>query len=218
MSSKGAPLAVGASASPYDRLAVAQALFKASAAAVSTSMGGNLRDEAQRALGEEFEADGTDRKNLRIAGVSVGTLAVEYSRPHAEVRDPDAFAAWAEGLADAGDPRARRRRVVDASMIDGPTLEIVAKRCPAAVREEFDAGELLGSLAERQETGEAYDPQTGECPVPGVVWEPKAPYRVACKGFRPADLRRAFEAAGGTLAEAACAMLPAPAGDGEAVR
>lgn len=208
-----APLSVGAGSTPYDRLAVAQALYKASAAAVSTSKEGNLRDEAQRALEAEFAADGTDRKNLRIASVSVGTLAVEYAKAHAEVSDPGAFAAWAGGLAAAGDPRARRRRVVDASMIDGPTLDIVAKRCPAAVREEFDAGELLGSLAERQETGEVYDPQTGECPVPGVRWAPKSPSRVTCKGFRPADLRRAFEAAGGTLATAACAMLPAPVGE-----
>lgn len=71
-------------------LAVAEAMMKAIAGATSTRGGAhgapNLRTEADDALREDFEADGTDRRRIIIDGQEVGTLSARVSKPEQGTR------------------------------------------------------------------------------------------------------------------------------------
>lgn len=81
------------------KLAVAQALYKALGALVSTDSGsGSIRAEEDEALREEFEGGGTDRRRIFIDGIEVGKLSARVSREIDRVEpviDDDAeFVQW----------------------------------------------------------------------------------------------------------------------------
>lgn len=84
------------------RLAVAEAFSKAVKDATNQRGGAHgeptLRTEADDALREDFERDGTDRRRIVINGVEVGTLSARLSKPESGTRvsmsDTGAFVRW----------------------------------------------------------------------------------------------------------------------------
>lgn len=89
-------------ADAFERLAVAQGLYKAVAQAVSTKSDHNVRAEADDALADLLTTIGTDRVTLCVRGHDVGTLRVRYAKASdgAEVTDEGVLEAW---LADNGE-------------------------------------------------------------------------------------------------------------------
>lgn len=84
------------------KLALATAMFNALSDKVSTKGGkrraDNFRTTCDDMLRDEWEHDGTDRKELRINGRKVGTITACTSKPIDEtvpvIRDAEAFIAW----------------------------------------------------------------------------------------------------------------------------
>ena len=72
------------------RLAVAEAMKKALEDATSPRGGKHgeptMRTEADDAMREDFERDGTDRRRISIGGVQVGTLSARVSKPERGTR------------------------------------------------------------------------------------------------------------------------------------
>lgn len=83
----------------YERLAIAQAVWKALGTLVSTEDEDSLRSTCDRRLLDAYVEDGTDRVQLRVGGAKVGTLSVVMTKPVRksvlEVTDRRAFEAWA---------------------------------------------------------------------------------------------------------------------------
>lgn len=84
------------------KLALATAMFNALSDKVATKGGkrgaDNFRTTCDDMLRDEWERDGTDRKELRIKGKKVGTITARTSKPIDEtvpvIRDTEAFIAW----------------------------------------------------------------------------------------------------------------------------
>lgn len=84
------------------KLALATAMFNVLSDKVSTKGGkrgaDNFRTTCDDMLRDEWERDGTDRKELRINGQKVGTITVRTSKPIDEtvpvIRDTEAFVQW----------------------------------------------------------------------------------------------------------------------------
>lgn len=83
--------------SDLERLAVAQAVYKAVGKMVSTK-GDSLRTRCDRALMDEFVMEGTDRKRLMVNGHPVGTYSVKMSKAvdavEPELVEPEKFIQW----------------------------------------------------------------------------------------------------------------------------
>lgn len=116
------------------RLAVAEAFSKAVKDATNPRGGSHgaptLRTEADDALREDFERDGTDRRRIVINGIEVGTLSARVSKPEHGVRvvvdSISEFVSWLRH-SDCGhsalvylatDPK-MRQALVDAAVSDG---------------------------------------------------------------------------------------------------
>lgn len=88
-----------------ERLAIAQAVYKAVSDAVSTRGGrrgaANLRTRVDDAVKRAYVETGADRTRLRVAGEEVGTISVKLSKPvdAAEpcVEDAAALVGWLRG-------------------------------------------------------------------------------------------------------------------------
>ena len=82
-----------------ERLAIAQAVYKAVGAIVSTNDPASLRAECDDALRKMYADAGVDRIQLRVRGQKVGTLSLVFTKPiHTTkmvVADRAAFEAWA---------------------------------------------------------------------------------------------------------------------------
>lgn len=83
------------------RLAVAQAVYKAVSGIVSTKDGDSLRSECDRVLVDQYERTGAKSYDVPINGVKVGTYSVKVSKakpkrkaPRVWVDDGDEFAEW----------------------------------------------------------------------------------------------------------------------------
>ena len=83
------------------RLAVAQAVYKAVSAVVSTKDGDSLRSECDRVLVDQYERTGAKSYDVPINGIKVGTYSVKVSKakpkrkaPRAWVDDWDEFIDW----------------------------------------------------------------------------------------------------------------------------
>ncbi len=83
------------------RLAVAQAVYKAVSGVVSTKDGDSLRSECDRVLVEQYERTGAKSYDVPINGIKVGTYSVKVSKakpkrkaPRAWVDDWDEFIDW----------------------------------------------------------------------------------------------------------------------------
>lgn len=93
--------------SPIEKLAVAQALFKAVGEHVKTKDPGNLRGEVDALMAESYEkarAQGIAPKSfdIEINGTKVGTYSITAEKPveekhdvELEVEDAEAFEKWA---------------------------------------------------------------------------------------------------------------------------
>lgn len=62
-----------------EALAIAQAIYKASGAIVSTKDAGSLRSQVDAHLMDMYETMGVDRLELRVAGEKVGSLGLRKS-------------------------------------------------------------------------------------------------------------------------------------------
>jgi hypothetical protein len=83
------------------RLAVAQAVYKAVSGVVSTKDEDSLRSECDRVLVEQYEQTGAKSYDVPINGMKVGTYSVKVSKakpkrkaPRAWVDDWDEFTDW----------------------------------------------------------------------------------------------------------------------------
>jgi hypothetical protein len=83
------------------RLAVAQAVYKAVSGVVSTKDEDSLRSECDRVLVEQYEQTGAKSYDVPINGIKVGTYSVKVSKakpkrkaPRAWVDDWDEFIDW----------------------------------------------------------------------------------------------------------------------------
>lgn len=85
----------------FEKLAIAQAVYKAVGAAVGTRDPDNLRGRCDAEARRAFEEDGVKSRDLRVNGVKVGTLtAKETADTRAtvlRVKDRDDFTDWVEG-------------------------------------------------------------------------------------------------------------------------
>lgn len=91
------------------RLAIAQAVFKAVSAVVSTKDPDSLRSECDRVLVEQYERTGAKSYDVPINGTKVGTYSVKVSKakpkrkaPRVWVDDGDEFAEWLASEDGAG--------------------------------------------------------------------------------------------------------------------
>lgn len=73
-----------ASTSDAEKLAVAQAMYKALGAIVSTKDPGSLRAHIDNTMRERYETEGIDRMRLMLGGIEVGKLSVTTTKPKHE--------------------------------------------------------------------------------------------------------------------------------------
>lgn len=124
-----------------ERLAVAQAAYKALGRIVSAKDPGSLRSRMSGALLEDFGRDGTDRRRVMLNGVKVGMLSVRVPEPRertvAEVTDEAQLLDW--GADDMRDYLRSRGLVEDFALwereqgygpasIPGVTYKTIAER------------------------------------------------------------------------------------------
>lgn len=181
----------GSSPNVFERLAVAQALYKAVGAQVSATTRGNLRDAADaefRALGCSA---GVDRVRLSVNGQEVGTMSTVYSRATEgpEVTDEGAYEAW---LAENGEAdfelhpewltREQRARVAALMRELSPSTVVPTHDIPPDVRSGLSEG-----------PGGRVLTADGEV-VAGMAWvrHPKAPRGVAVRGCEPEKVAKAL--------------------------
>lgn len=90
-----------------ERLAFAQAVFKASGEIVSTKDPSNLRAAVDKHYRDLYEQTGAKSFEVRLNDEKVGTYSVKVSKAtkedtkqRLEVKDPEALLAWLEGTDD----------------------------------------------------------------------------------------------------------------------
>lgn len=174
-----------------DRLAVAQAVYKAVAAQVKTREPGNLRGRAEAEFMELYDRDGTDKVNLRVNGQTVGTMAVTYAKATEgpEVADDGSYEAW---LSEHGEEayelhvewltKNQLHAVVRLVQRMNPSAVVPASRMPR---------ELESGL--REGPGGTVLTADGEV-VPGMAWvrHPKAPKSLVIRGCEPDVVSKAL--------------------------
>ena len=83
-----------------ERLAIAQAVYKMVADAISTKNPDSLRGRLDAAMLDAYDANGIKSRDLRIGNDKVGTYSVTVKkavhRSHVEVTDEDAYEMWAD--------------------------------------------------------------------------------------------------------------------------
>lgn len=193
-----------------EKLAVAQALYKAIAAAVSTKDPDSLRGRMDAAAIKGYEATGAKGFDLRLNGRKVGTYTVRVSRPvrrtDLAVTDREAFEAWcvANGIADATvEWRVSVPEVLMGNQ--GEAIDLLMRTGVLSAREVARVGdiEIMDAKRRMEETGEVPD----GC-VPITVDEPSRPLGTTLK----VDAELVAEALGDCL-PAALAGLLAEGGD-----
>ena len=90
-----------------ERLAVAQAFYKAAGAMVSTKEPGNLREAADAYYKALYEETGAKSFDVKVRDMKVGTYSVRVSKAEParmqrrfRVSDPAAVLLWADGFGD----------------------------------------------------------------------------------------------------------------------
>lgn len=152
-----------------ERLAIAQAVYKAVGKIVSTK-GESLRVECDRKVLNDFMLDGVDRRRLMINGQAVGTYSIKMSKPvdgvEPELVDAGKFIQWireSDGGLDMlkrlvhSDPAkmvklaacdgelpdgCRVRRVCEPPKVTGTLVTVKPEKVAAAL-----GGELPGAIA-----------------------------------------------------------------------
>lgn len=172
------------------RLAVAQAVYKAVAGAVSTKSDRNLRAEVDGETMALYEMYGLKSRDIKIGGAKVGTMSVlTESRP--QVVDATAWERW---KVDTG--RAVERTVIDMDALTlherALLLSMAEGVSPRAVRTEVvdEVSDWSRGLASDGRGG-AVD-EDG-CPVPGVRWVDRAK-GTALRGCEPDRVAAALHA------------------------
>lgn len=175
----------------FASLAVAQAVYKAVAGAVSTKDGSSLRAQCDRALADMYDVAGTDRVRLTVNGAEVGTLSVRYSKAAegAEVTDEQAFEDWC----------AERYPVSYETHFDRLTPE--QQRQVAEMMREMSPGSAVPchEMPERDRAQLRQGPESevitpdGEV-VDGMRWvsRPKAPVGTTIRGCEPEQVAEAL--------------------------
>ena len=102
-----------------EKLAVAQAVYKAVGEVVSTKDPDSLRGRESARLLEQYQAEGIDRKRLMVNGVEVGTLSVTKQHPtqylRANIYDP-------RDLLEGADPDDLREFILAEEFIESYAL------------------------------------------------------------------------------------------------
>ena len=97
-----------------ERLAIAQAVYKMVADAISTKDPDSIRGRCDAGMMDAYAADGTKSRDLRIGGEKVGTYTVRTAKAvhgsRIDVTDEDAYYAWA-------DENGLMKAVVDAAAV-----------------------------------------------------------------------------------------------------
>lgn len=172
------------------RLAVAQAVYKAVAGAVSTKGDRNLRAEVDGETLALREMYGVKSRDIKIGNVKVGTMTVlTESRP--QVVDAEAWERW---KVDTG--RADERRTIDLDALTfherGLLLSMAEGVSPRAVRTEVvDCVPDWSRGLVSDGRGGALD-EDG-CPVPGVRWVDRVK-GTALRGCEPGRVAEALHA------------------------
>ena len=101
-------------ASDAEALALAQAMYKALGAIVSTRDPDSLRGRIDATMRERFESEGIDRMRLTINGTEVGRLSAKVSKRtrevHTYINDGVAFSRWMQDNEDAATAFAEAHR------------------------------------------------------------------------------------------------------------
>lgn len=163
MSEELEQIATGAPSDVFERLAVLQAIYKASAEQTKRN-GGGTREQADKALIDMYQDYGTDRVKLKVLGETVGNLSIVFVKAHAEIENEVAYSNWAyaNGYAD-------RICKIDTELISQEELDDLYEIHPEWFRicTEVDSS-LLDAMA-CTPGGIVYFKMTGE-PVPGLRW------------------------------------------------
>lgn len=172
--------------SVFERLAVFQALYKASADAVSSKDPYSIRSEANNRLFELSEQTGADRVKLSLLGEPVGQMSICTTKAHAEVFNQRMYNEW---------------------LITNGMGEVEYKLCPERVPDVHETypewydveikpnRDYLPAMESDGHGGAIYS-ETGEV-VPGVEWIPEmANGQTRITGLKPERVFALLQMAG----------------------
>ena len=156
-------IATGAPSNVFERLAVLQAIYKASAKQTKRC-GDGVRTQADMALYELFERTGADRVKLNVLGENVGNLSIVFVKAHAEIANDAEFNNWAISSGYGSIVRE-----IDTELMSAQDLDELYEQHPEwfHMRTVVDSS-LLDDMACTPD-GIVYFKLTGE-PVPGLRW------------------------------------------------
>lgn len=101
--------------SDLEKLAVAQAVYKAVGEVVSTKDPDSLRGRESARLLEQYQEEGIDRKRLMVNGVEVGSLSVTKQQPTQYLR---ANVAEPQDLLEGADPDDLREFIIAEDFVE----------------------------------------------------------------------------------------------------
>lgn len=172
--------------SVFERLAVFQALYKASADAVSSKDPYSIRSEANARLFELSEQTGADRVKLSVLGEPVGQMSICTTKAHAEITNQVAYNEWlvTNGMASV-EYRINPDKVPDMYEAHPEWYDFVI----TPLHDYLPAMESDGH-------GGAIYSETGEV-VPGVEWIPERPNgQTRITGLKPERVFALLQMAG----------------------
>lgn len=102
-----------------EKLAVAQAVYKAVGEVVSTKDPDSLRGRESARLLEQYQEEGIDRKRLVVNGIEVGTLSVTKQQPTQYLR---ADVAEPQDLLEGADPDDLREFILAEDFVESYAL------------------------------------------------------------------------------------------------
>ena len=163
MSEELEQIATGAPSDVFERLAVLQAIYKASAEQTKRN-GGGTREQADKALIDMYQDYGTDRVKLKVLGETVGNLSIVFVKEHAEIANDAEFNNWAVSSGYGSIVSE-----IDPELMSAQDLDELYEQPPEwfHMRTVIDSS-LLDAMA-CTPGGIVYFKMTGE-PVPGLRW------------------------------------------------
>lgn len=110
-----------------ERLAIAQAIYKAVAAAISTKDPESLRGQVDSSILENYQRTGGKTYDMLLRGRKVGTYSIRFSkaehRTTVAIVDEDAFAQWA-----FGNGLARKQVVITLDVEEGMPDRLIGQK------------------------------------------------------------------------------------------
>lgn len=110
-----------------ERLAIAQAIYKAIAAAISTKDPESLRGQVDSSILENYQRTGGKTYDMLLRGRKVGTYSIRFSkaehRTTVAIVDEDAFAQWA-----FGNGLARKQVVITLDVEEGMPDRLIGQK------------------------------------------------------------------------------------------